>query len=460
MNATLLQHSAFQAAHIGWHIAQAQWRWKHGSQANLAAFHNRRMGQITAHAFQHAPFYRQHWHGHDLAQWQTLPPVDKRLMMEHFSTLNTRGIEREQALQIALRAEQQRDFTPTIAGLTVGLSSGTSGHRGLFLVSAAEQRAWAGTILARTLHRFPWRPLKVAFFLRSNSNLYEQVGGRLVRFRYFDLMTPLEHAIAALNTFQPTILVGPPSLLELLARERGQSLHITPERLISVAEVLEPQDHQRLGAQFGVPVHQIYQCTEGLIAVSCAQGSLHIQEDVVAVQCEPLPGEAARVQPIVSDLWRTTQPIIRYRLNDVLTLSPAACACGSDFRVIASIEGRCDDVFEFPTSGGVSRWVFPDLIRRMLLLGSDAVEDYQAVQERCGHVHIHLTVSPGSDWSAVAQSIARCVQATLAQHGCRATTLEITPGLLALPMGAKRRRVWRTSGSSDDTKTIHGSNHQ
>ena len=101
---------------------------------------------------------------------------------------------------MALRAERERDFQPTLGRLTIGLSSGTSGHRGLFVAAPHEQAAWAGTILARTIHTLR-RRLRVAFFLRSNSNLYERVGGRLVQFRYFDLMLPLADAVAAAQRF-------------------------------------------------------------------------------------------------------------------------------------------------------------------------------------------------------------------------------------------------------------------
>src|SRR5262249_52824523 len=114
-----------------------------------------------------------------------------------------------------------------------------------------------------------------------------------------DLMMPLDVAIAALNDFQPQIIVGPPSLLGFLAEARAQGkLKAAPERLISVAEVLEPQDQERIRATFGAPVHQIYQCTEGFLAISCAEGSLHIQEDIVALQFEPQPEAAsAPVEP-------------------------------------------------------------------------------------------------------------------------------------------------------------------
>jgi putative adenylate-forming enzyme len=434
-----------QLADVGRHLLAARWRWAHLTRDNLDAFQAARMRRIVAHANRHAPFYRAHWRGHDLAEWKSLPTVDKRLMMTHFSTFNTRGVDRERAMRVALQAEGDRDFAPTVDGLTVGLSSGTSGHRGLFLVCSAEQRAWAGAILARTLHRWRRHPYRVAFFLRSNSNLYEQAGGRLVHLRYFDLMLPLDRAIDELNTLRPDLLIGPPSLLQLLAREQGKALQIAPEQLISVAEVLEPQDRDELRERFGVLVHQIYQCTEGLIGASCAHGSLHIQEDLVAVQCESIAGDPARVAPIVSDLWRTTQPIVRYRLNDILTLDPAPCACGSDFRVIASIEGRCDDLLEFPTRAGAARPVFPDLVRRMILLASPDICDYQAVQERPGQLHLYLEVGCDAEWDAVAAATRRAVEATLASYDCVATDVAITRGLLPRAIGAKRRRVWRAN---------------
>ena len=436
-----------RTARIAWHFGRARWRWARLNERNLHTFHNERMRRITAYAHAHSPFYRQHWRDHDLADWRTLPLVDKRLMMDHFSTFNTCGIERERAMTTAIRAEHERDFAPTVDGLTVGLSSGTSGHRGLFLASVAEQMAWAGTILARMLP-LRSRPTTIAFFLRSNSNLYEQVGGRLVRFRYFDLMLPLEQAISQLNALQPYILIGPPSLLHMLASELHHSLHIAPERLISVAEVLEPHDQTYLQTAFGVAVGQIYQCTEGLIAASCAHGALHIQEDVVALQAEPLPNDPDRFVPIVSDLWRTTQPIVRYRLDDVLRLQAAPCACGSAFRVLASIEGRCDDLFYFPTSGGAARPVFPDLIRRMILLASAEISDYQAIQDHVGQIEVRLVLRDAAAWADVARDVHASIVATLATHACSASAITILPELLPRTPDAKRRRVIRRDRGS------------
>jgi phenylacetate-CoA ligase len=182
-----------------------------------------------------------------------------------------------------------------------------------------------------------------------------------------------------------------------------------------------------------------------VIAATCTHGSLHIQEDIVAVQCEPLdssPGEHARVTPIVTDLWRTTQPIIRYRLNDVLQLGPA-CPCGSSFRVIRAIEGRCDDICYFLDDHD-ERPFFPDTIRRMVLLADGTIDDYQAVQERPGQLRIHLQV-PDDRFAGAAAAVRESVNRIVAQYGCRPATVEIERGLCALPPGVKRRRVQRVS---------------
>jgi len=359
------------------HFARARRRWKHLRGTALERFQEQHARQIVAYAAQHSPFYCSHWAGHPLQEWRTLPTVDKALMMEHFDTFNTRGVKGEEAMAVALEAERSRDFRPVLGSLTVGLSSGTSGHRGLFLANQWEQTAWAGTILARTLHHLPCQPLR-----------------------------------------------------------------IKPGRLISAAEVLEPHDRERLEAAFDAPVHQIYHSTEGLLAVSCVKGSLHIQEDVVVLQLEPLPGSnGERVMPVVTDMWRRTQPIIRYRLNDVLQMESRPCSCGSAFRVIRAIEGRCDDICYFVSLDGSMRPFFPDTIRRMILLASPDILDYQAVQEECGQLRIHLSVTPKASFSTVAQAVQESVNATLAQYDCRPATLRIEEGLELPAPGVKRRRV-------------------
>ena len=426
------------------HFVRAHWRWRWLRGARLRRFQQRRGQRLARWVAQRSPFYRRHWHGHAVQHWQTLPTVDKALMMQHFDAFNTVGVQREAALAAALRAERERDWTPRVGPWTVGLSSGTSGYRGLFLLSQADQWVWAGTVLARLLHGWCGETVRVAFFLRSNSNLYETVGSGRIQFRFLDVMTPLAEAVSTLNRQQPNIIIGPPSLLLMLSEQRMQgTLGIAPTRFISVAEVLEPQDERRIAALWGVPVQQIYQSTEGFLAASCAHGRLHVQEDSVKLHYEPLGDDPLRVNIVVTDLWRRVQPIIRYRLNDVLRLSPAPCPCGSPWQVIAAIEGRADDVCFFPEPDGTLRPFFPDTLRRMVLFADDAITDYLVEQPEAGAVRVWLTVALGADFAAIAQAVKAQIEAGVVQYGCQTPVVDVIQHVPPLAPGTKRRRVQR-----------------
>ncbi|XSG75785.1 F390 synthetase-related protein [Herpetosiphon llansteffanensis] len=422
----------------GAYFGRARWSWRLNRQ-RLRAFQNAKAQQLIPWVAQHSAFYRQHWHGHDLRDWRNLPTVDKRLMMANFREFNSLEVPAAAAFDLAQQAEQERDFVPRLGDLTVGLSSGTSGHRGLFLISAAEQLFWAGTMLARTLHQI--KPTKIAFFLRANSNLYQQLGGRLIQFRYCDLTQALEPQLEMLNTYQPTIIVAPPALLlQLLTAAQNGELKHRPERMISVADALAPDEQAQLSTFFGIPIEQIYQATEGLLAISCAHGSLHIQEDLVALDFEDL-GQG-RVTPYVTDLWRRTQPIIRYRLNDVLRLSSQACSCGSSFKVIEQIEGRRDDICYF-TAHGQRQAIFPDSLRRAILLAHPAIQEYQIMQPADDQLQISLSVANTTDPTLVSTAVEQQIQRQLAEYGCSAYHLSIHFAAIDYGTLNKRRRVIR-----------------
>lgn len=428
---------------IAAHYAAARWRASALHGRRLVEWQEQRAIALSTAVRAESPFYRGHWGDTPSSAWRAFPIVDKRMMMEHFDAFTTVGVRRDDAMRLALAAERDRSIPPTLDAFTVGLSSGTSGHRGLFLVGPDEQTRWAGTILARAIPDL--RPgHRIAFFLRANSQLYERTSA-VVQFRFFDLMLPIAAAVAALNAFRPRLIVGPPSLLGLLADARlSGALHAEPTRLISVAEVLEPQDRARLQDVFQAPVGEVYQCTEGLVAVSCAAGSLHVQEDGMVVQHEPIAADdALRVSPILTDLWRTTQPIVRYRLGDVLQLDPRPCGCGSTWQRIAAVEGRQDDLCWFPQADAQLRVVFPDVIRRMILLADARITEYHVAQPAAGELAISVNVTAHDLFLEVRRALIAQVGQTLREYGCHATTVTVSHGVAPIASGAKRRRIVR-----------------
>jgi putative adenylate-forming enzyme len=95
-----------------------------------------------------------------------------------------------------------------------------------------------------------------------------------------------------------------------------------------------------------------------------------------------------RFIPIITDFTRTSQPIIRYRLNDILVERKEPCPCGSCFTALERIEGREDDVFVFDGKNNEKVNVFPDFIRRLVLFIGE-VSDYRIVQEENGDITVY-----------------------------------------------------------------------
>lgn len=328
------------------------------------------------------------------------PVQGKAEFMRDFDLINTRGVKLDEAMTVAMDAERSRDFDPLVSGITVGLSSGTSGNRGVFLVSEKERAYWVAMVLQRIL-KFSLKRRKVAFFLRANSKLYTSVQSKLIQFGFFDLLEPLAQHIVRLNQFQPDVIVGQPSLLMMLveAHRTGQ-LNIEPSRVISVAEVLSPEDRKAIEACFSVNIQQVYQCNEGMFGQSCEYGNLHLNEDGLIIEKEWL--DSKRFSPIITDMRRRVQPVVRYKMNDILHVTE--CTCGSKMIAISQIEGRTDDVLEFPNK----RILFPDFIRRAVIGAHPDIANYQIIQE--SPAKLALFVSPAVHWEIASKELSELLQ--------------------------------------------------
>lgn len=421
-------------------VARRSWR----SRSALERWQERRILRHIAAVRVAAPFYRDWWGDVRDEEWRSFPVIDKAIMMDNFDRLNTAGIRRDEALELALRAERTRNFQPTLQGMTIGLSSGTSGSRGLFLVSPREQAAWTGAVLAKLLPRGLWHKERLAFFLRANSNLYESVRSGRLQFNYFDLLEPLELHMKRLQSDPAGVWIAPPSMLRLLADARRQGrLTAGPQRLISVAEVLDPLDRAVIEQAFGQQVHQAYQCTEGFLGATCRHGRLHLNEDIVHIEREYVDRQTRRFVPIITDFSRFTQPIIRYRLNDLLTEAEQPCPCGSPYVALERIEGRCDDMLYFPAENGTPlRPVFPDLVARAVIAASPALEHYHVIQHHPGSLELRLQASSECAEHELQAQVGAAIGELLARMGCRQPNIHFS-AYRPMSGGAKLRRVER-----------------
>lgn len=425
-------------------LARVLWAYRNARRLRFTtreALERHQTQRISAHlAFlqKHSPFYSK-LAGASLAE---LPLVDKATCLQYFDTMNTAGLTLDEVQRSAFSAEQSRDFAPTVRGYTVGLSSGTSGTRGVFVASRAEQATWAGLALARLLPQGLFSGERIAFFLRAGSNLYSSVQTPWITFKFFDLLQPFEPHLSALQQYQPTIVVAPAQVLRALAlaKDAGR-LAICPSRVVSVAEVLEPADKLLLANSFA-QLAEVYQATEGFLAYTCPHGTLHLNEEYLHVEPEWLDTSCTRFVPIITDFTRTTQPVIRYRLNDILVAKSAPCPCGNPALALSHIEGRCDDQLVLPALAGGTRTLFADSLSRMLLQALPWQADYRLTQTSL--TELTLVCSHSTNLREAKQALS----GQLLEHGIAVERLCWTLAHEALVMepGMKRRRIRKQWG--------------
>lgn len=373
---------------ILYYLLKSRYFQRFNSRQHLQQYQAKKLSKHYRYLKQHSPYYQDH-------AIESENFMDKQFMMDHFDLLNTVGIKKEQAFEIALKSESSRDFSPMIGDISVGLSSGTSGHRGIFLTSPLERDKWAGTILGKLLPQGKLLNHRIAFFMRANNQLYNTIQSKFIDFKFYDMYRPLDELISELIHQQPTIVVAPASVLLHIAMQlEDQVDSIRPIKVISVAEVLEERDAQFIQKVLKQDhIHQIYQCTEGFLGSSCEHGTIHLNEVIVHIELYWL--DDSRFHPIITDFNRQSQPIIRDLLNDILVKKSEPCPCGSTFMAIEAIEGRSDDIFEFASllDEQTTVAVYPDFIRRCMLYIDDII-NYRVIQKTDQSIEIQYEGNP------------------------------------------------------------------
>lgn len=406
------------------------------SREALECHQQRRLKVFRERLLASSPYYAR-FADLPMNEW---PEMDKRGMLSHFDEMNTAGLKLPEVFDTAMAAERSRDFNSRLGDVNVGLSSGTSGQRGVFAISDRESAKWAGIMLARMLPNGLFAGERVALFLRANSNVYESVQSRWLTFRFFDLFDSFEMSVEALKDYQASIIVAPAQVLrELALRIILGETKIQPKKIISVAEVLEPLDRKLIEQAFG-QVHEVYQATEGFLASTCAHGTLHLNEEYVHIQPRWLDVEQRRFIPVITDFTRLTQPFVRYCLNDVLVACKTACACGRVTLALDAIEGRCDDALTLPGKERDSVTVFSDLLSRIFARHLPLEADYRLIQTGRASLRLHASID-GTNLKALKD----CLCETFEQLGIDVGIVmwELHPHVPVMDAQKKRRRIIR-----------------
>ncbi len=398
-------------------------RFKRWSDKDIRKYQQSRLRRMVRWAVRKTRFYRTHFRGFELTDFQSLPITSKRLMMQNLSDFNSVGLSKEEILDFCLRAENSRDFSHRLKGINVGMSSGTSGNKGVEMATRGEEKFLRAYFLAR--FDFPRaEKINLAFILRVTSPAFNLnlLGHRLT---YIDQLDSIRNICDKLSRLQPNIISGPPSMLRLIGRQAESGhLNLQLKRIVTYAEVLYPDVRAYLSRVFQCPVHEIYKCSEGALAITCSHQKLHVNEDLVYLELlrtdgTPTPDGEPCHQLLITDLHKRSLPILRYALNDIITISESKCLCGSNFRVIESIQGRSDDMFwGVRAPGEEPQFIFPDFITRKIISVSDDIAEFQAIQKDYTFVDVRAELAEGADPEFIRQKIVEGIREVFTRYEC------------------------------------------
>ncbi len=428
-------------------IALDLWRAQREGATGLARRQELRLAALVAHARAKSRFYQRLYHDQpdgDVAL-RNVPPVTKPELMAAFDDWVTdldvtrAGVEAFVADPALIGSRYRGEFF-------VCASSGTTGHPGLFVHDPSAIAVYRALTVVRI--DFAWltpgdwlrlarRGLRWATVMGAGGHFMgagwmemerRRSGWRSRAYRVFPAQRPLAELVTDLNAFDPAIITGYPSALDLLAEEQAAGrLHLRPVLVETGGETTAPDARARMAAAFGCAIHNAYGSSEFLsLAASCAHDWLHVNSDWEVL--EPVdedfrpapPGEPSHTV-LLTNLANRIQPIIRYDLGDSVLLRPDPCPCGSPLPAIR-VAGRSDDVLRLVAADGRTVRILPLAIGAVVEEAS-GVRRSQLIQTGPATIRLRLELGPSADVEMVWRDVIARLSAYLA--GQRLANVEI-----------------------------------
>lgn len=329
--------------------------------------------RMLRHAHRHSAYWRERLAGIDLHSCQPtdLPVLTKPEMMANFDNLVT-----DRRITKAALAE----FTaqPTNFGhyflhkYSVCHTSGSQGQPAfvvqdrlaflhLFAMQIARGHSLPKTwkeITTRLMNRKNWVifMLRPGFFPSAAAfNYMPRPVRRFARIHVLYLTDPFEKNIARLNEIQPDFITAYTHVhLNLARAEQQGKLKLRDggklSLLISMSEPLDQATRHHIENVFGVHVSNHYAMAECMaLTLGCpvSEGA-HLNQDLALLEVvdrdyNPVPDGQAGDKILITNLYNTVQPIIRYEIDDQVTISTNPCPCGNPMPLVQTIAGRSND---------------------------------------------------------------------------------------------------------------------
>lgn len=325
-------------------------------QEELEAGQREQLAHIIRHAARTTPFYKDklapvlRGNGDiDWSRWSEIPVLKRSDLREHRQLLQSQDIP----------AHHGNTYSVTTSG-----TSGEPVTADWPMLAAIPGRAanwrmyeWhnmdCSADLAICLGLSPWPEGRVAGYW--GPPWHERRGARLM----ISDIAPYHQIAEWIGRKQPRYFSAIPFTLPAIVEEmQKQKIRNPIDFIIGYGGQATPLCRKIVKDTLGISIAEKYGSEEcGYIANECKEGSLHVLSELVLVEIvgddnEPCsPGVEGRV--LVTNLYNTAQPMIRYELGDIAAFGPP-CSCGRSLPVLSPIAGRIKHMFRFPGEPSVA----------------------------------------------------------------------------------------------------------
>lgn len=186
---------------------------------------------------------------------------------------------------------------------------------------------------------------------------------------FLDVNLPVKQWIKEVEDFQPNIIIGYPSAIKILAEliEKKEVI-IHTKRIISCGEPLNANLRDYLEKILDAPIINIYGASESLaigVETSSKEG-MYLFDDMNYIEIE-------NGNIYLTSLYNFTQPLIRYKISDRLTIKENEMK-RYPLTLIENILGRNEDMMWFEDESGQKDFLHPLAIEGFVL---DGMLDFQ-----------------------------------------------------------------------------------
>lgn len=330
------------------------------SRKQMLKLKEKKFRTILKYAYKNSKFYHNLYNSFGIKEpdlkkinIEKIPVINKKQFMDNMDDVFTvKDIKKEELLNFLKTNKNPTDLFKN--KYHVAHTSGTTGTQGIFIYNKKEWNSFYPYI-TKTFD-FNFRRKKTVYIggigghnatLSFSAWLSKGIMKLFCNLLIININEPIDEVVNKLNEFQPDILGGFFNEHKLLAHQQKKGLlKITPATIVNCGEAVIQHEKKFIEEVFKAPLNNLYGFAECLITGIGRNeyDGIHLMDDLALI-------EIKKDHILLTNLFNKTLPIIRYRINDILTLNKNKFE-NTPYTVIENIIGRTEDLIWFRNENG------------------------------------------------------------------------------------------------------------